>query len=143
MADERPATIAELRKAFAQDPGFALECAEKALTLTEAKAAYADVLAERGTAPLGNAPLSCRRDNSAAASGASDAGDPVEAFHEAVAEQMQRPGFQDRKKAIAAVCRRDVDLHEAYVLSCNEGAGVDVLQRIRSKFDAIRAQRRR
>ena len=42
--EPKPATIAELKAAFPTDPAFALESAEKAYTLTEAKAAYADVL---------------------------------------------------------------------------------------------------
>lgn len=47
VAEIKPATIAELKAAFPNDPAFALEAAEKALTLVEAKAAYADVLAAK------------------------------------------------------------------------------------------------
>jgi signal peptide peptidase SppA len=45
--EPKPASIKELRAAFPSDPAFALESAEKALTLVEAKAAYADVLQTR------------------------------------------------------------------------------------------------
>jgi len=44
VAEPKPATIAELKAAFPSDAAFALDAADKAYTLTEAKAAYADVL---------------------------------------------------------------------------------------------------
>lgn len=47
MADNRPASIKDLKSAFRNDPEYALECAEKNLSLIEAKAQYADVLAAR------------------------------------------------------------------------------------------------
>lgn len=46
-AAPKPATITELKAAFKDDPGFALEQAEKAATLEAARGAYADVLAAR------------------------------------------------------------------------------------------------
>lgn len=43
VAEEpKPASIKELRQAFADDSDFALDCAEKALTMIEAKAAYGE-----------------------------------------------------------------------------------------------------
>ncbi len=46
-AKAKPATISELRTAFKGDADFAMDCAEKGLTLSESKAAYADVLSKR------------------------------------------------------------------------------------------------
>lgn len=46
-AEDKPATITELKSAFKDDATFALDCAEKNLTLAAAKGAYADVLATR------------------------------------------------------------------------------------------------
>lgn len=42
-----PATISDLKNAFASDPAFALEAAERGLELVEAKAEYADKIASQ------------------------------------------------------------------------------------------------
>lgn len=47
--DTRPATIAELKAAFPNEPHFVLDAAEKACTLLEAKAIFSDVLQLRNT----------------------------------------------------------------------------------------------
>lgn len=49
MANTDTATlqVAEISKAFRDDPGFALTCLEQGLTLDQAKAAYADRLSQR------------------------------------------------------------------------------------------------
>jgi signal peptide peptidase SppA len=138
--EPKPASIAELKAAFPKDPAFALEAAEKALTLTEAKAAYADVLqsklaekdqtiqqlqTQQTQAPAGGKRAGTKPIESAASEQAPshNGGDPIEAFNEAVVQQMARPGYQnDRKKAIAAVMKAQPELHQAYLLATNTGA---------------------
>jgi len=101
-SEPKPATIAELKAAFPTDPAFALEAAEKAYTLTEAKASYADVLQARLTeanaklatkaeekpepvAPAGNKPLG---------------GNAVEANAGAVAYGTARGEFNAKVRAL-------------------------------------------
>lgn len=80
-----------------------------------------------GVKPIGTAPA-----EQSAVIGAG--GDAVEQFSAAVEEQMQKPGYSDRKKAIAQVCRTRPELHKAYLLASNPSS--EHRQRINDKYVA-------
>lgn len=121
------ATIAELESAFADDPKFALSAAKQGMSLMAAKAAYADVLAERlkaeqtkqaaaQTAPAavakkpGVPAVESAGKASATAAGGSDA---VAEFESRV--QVLVDGGMPRHKAAQKVLGADAQLRADYV----------------------------
>ncbi len=142
--EPKPATIAELKAAFPKDPLFALESAEKAFTLTEAKAAYADVLATR----LDQATAQAEQLKAAAAATAakdepprkpgvrplesgtpagareSFAGDAKAEFRARV-EELRAKGMS-RQDAVRKVCVEQPDLQAAVIAQANPGKEVVV-----------------
>ena len=127
--EPQPASIKDLKQEFKDDPAFALEAAENAWTMQEAKANYCDRLREKqrqqadeslepkggvGNRPLESGPASKARGKSAG-------GDAVAEFNDAVSEQMTKPGYSNRQKAIRAVASADPELHRSYLEACNPG----------------------
>lgn len=151
--EPRPASIKELRQQFVDDPSFALEAADNAWTMQEAKSHYCDRLQAKGReekaaqaaaakeptdepskAPKGGGGVKAVESASKAkATGRVSDGDPVAEFGDAVTAQMAKPGFSDRKKATQAVMRRDPELHRAYLEATNSGRKAKAL--IADKFD--------
>ena len=159
MADEKnppaqkpqPASLKELRAAFAKNPEFAMDCHEKGLTLIEAKAEFADVLqkqiddgakaeaekakqeAERPRGRVGvTAVPSGRAANTQDENEEGYTGNAVVDFDAAVTEEMERTKG-DRHKAVANVSRRDSKLHRAYLEATNPKRKQRAL--IADKFD--------
>lgn len=138
--DTRPATIAEMRRAFPDDPEFAMDALERGWSMSKATSA---IDARRQSAELDD-PQSPGggKGVKAIASGSRiitqqesrHDGDPIAALNAAVIEQMQKPGYQlDRKKAIAVVIRQDPELHRAYLEATNRGR--DRRRLIAEKFE--------
>jgi signal peptide peptidase SppA len=96
--EPKPASITDLKAAFADDPAYALEAAEKALTLTEAKAGYADVLSARLKEANSKLAVATAAGAATAAGGkAAETTTPA-----AAAEQPKRPGVKAVESAGAA-----------------------------------------
>lgn len=148
-AAEKPkaATIAELRAAYADDPTYALEAAEKGLTLEQAEAGYAKVLrarlAQQGqqqgqggqqTKPAGAKPLGGKAARVDADAGDGEHGDDAVAmFSSAVREQMKANGG-DRPKAVIAAAKRNPELHRQYLEATNPGRKTRAM--IADKYEA-------
>jgi signal peptide peptidase SppA len=158
-APEQPkaATMAELRAAC---PGassdFLVEAAEKGHAVAQAKDAFigwqaaqirsrdeamektkTDPAPQQQQRPAGGGTRSIEAGAAEGAGGknrASAGGDAVAEFNTAVEEQMAKPGYKDRKKAIAQVCRTQPELHQAYLIASNPGAKQRA--QIRERFDA-------
>lgn len=137
--EPKPASIAELKAAFPRHAGFALDCAEKALTMGEAKAGFADVLqqeneelrAKAAQQPGAQAPAQAAPKPGVRSlkNGAGDLRKPEQAygdgesadqFKSLVDEEMKahagNPKFT-RIDAVAAVARKNPELHEEFVSS--------------------------
>jgi ClpP class serine protease len=132
----RGASIAELRAACpGANADFLVDCASKEMTAAQAADAFRlwqqkqlsdGVAAEtppRVRKP--GVPPSCYEagDEPPDAAATIPAEDAVALFNAAVALQMEEPGYGDRRKAVAAVCRAYPRLHEAYLTASNLGAG--------------------
>jgi signal peptide peptidase SppA len=130
----RPATIAELESAFAGEDRFVLQAAKNGWTITEATSAFAVIKADRDRRPAagssgGNV---ARRPGVPALESAPErgggngiavgggSGSAVEQFDAAVIEKQKQPGFENRKRAIDAVCRQQPELHRAMLLETNQ-----------------------
>jgi signal peptide peptidase SppA len=142
--EPKAATMAEFKAAC---PGassdFLVECSEKGMTVPQAKDAFIGwqaaqirtrdeelTKAKQSTtaAPAAGATQPKKPGVPALASEAAErstagaaGGDAIAAFGSAVEEQMKKPGFDDRKKAIAAVCRSKPQLHQEYLEATNKG----------------------
>lgn len=139
------ATVAELRAAFPDDPGFALDAAEKGSTLLEAKAAYADVLrAQLTKSKAQTATAEASRDEVVAAAAvvvepkpklagavavvegtgagsAQNVGTATERWETALAAKIVAMG--DKRRATAALVREQPDLHADYLNEFNASKG--------------------
>jgi signal peptide peptidase SppA len=126
-SEPKPATIAELKASFPNDPSFALEAAEKAYTLTEAKAAYADVLQARLTAKEqeladvrkpapGNKALGAGDQQQAA-----PVGDAKEAYEAKMRELMAGGGHMSREQAARHIVVNHPEIQNAYIEQANAG----------------------
>lgn len=146
-SERQPASVKDLRAAFPDDPTFALDAAERGLTLLEAKAEYGDKLAVKLTAERKRreeleAKLAKAERFSPA--GAISAGtgsietpaDPIEAWNTALAAEcdrltklgslgLQRQGItvtreaNVRGQAVANLAARHPDMHRAYLEAYN------------------------
>lgn len=117
---QRPATLAELRAKYADDPAFALDAGEKALTMVEAEAAYAVVLRKQLQAAKTHTAFSPLGGSVARKGvGAEPTGDPMSDYSAAVAEKMKLG--MDRGAAIRAVNKSNPDLHRSYLEATNPG----------------------
>lgn len=97
--EPKPASIAELKAAFPDDPAYALDAAGSALTMVEAKAAYADVLT--GRLKEANAKLAAAATSASAAAAAG--GKTTETTSaETTTEPPKRPGVKAVESAGAA-----------------------------------------
>jgi|SRR5581483_6122490 len=119
--NDRPATIGELKATFPDDPTFALECAEKALTLAESKIAFADkTLASK---PVGKAPGGKPIATAAKArTQSTDEGGGVTAddFEAAVCEVIRTSPHLTRKQAVIQAARQNPEAHQAWIDATNQ-----------------------
>lgn len=120
---KKPATVAELKEAFADEPAFCLEQFEAGATLLEAKAAYAEVLKKRN-AELSqqNAELKKNKDKKGrtgtdpiVSGGEGAAGG--EDFIQAAADYAEEHKCT-RTEAMRKVKKAQPELHAAYIRSC-------------------------
>lgn len=135
------ASIAELKAAFPNDAQFALDAAEKGLTLIEAKAAYADTLAARlqnrdaelaqarkeqqeaaakATTPGRGAAAVPEGETATVADGGST-GDPIAEWNAALDAKVQ--ARIPRARAVSQLVKAKPDLHQRYVAAWNEANG--------------------
>jgi signal peptide peptidase SppA len=130
--EPKPATIAELKAAFPKDPSFALECAEKALTTTEAKAAYADVLiarlaeSEKKNAKRPGGPGVVDQSGAASAAAQEQGSDAVTAWKAAVNRHVA--AGMHRSHAAKRVVQENPELHLAYLQATNTGRRAQLLE---------------
>lgn len=148
--ERTPASVKDLRAAFPNDPTFALDAAERGLTLLEAKAEYGDKVAaqlvtERTAREAAEAKLAqatTRKGSPAGAIGGGSEGgqpaaDPVEAWETALAAEcdrltkigslgLQRQGLvvtreaNVRGQAAANLAAREPDMHRAFLTAHND-----------------------
>lgn len=134
--EPKPATIAELKAAFPTNPAFALDCAEKAMTLLEARAAYADVLAKeneelrkKAAAPQqqptqankpGVKPIETKQLAAPVSGHVSEAygsGEAADTFKSLVSAKLEKNPKMKRMDAVAAVAKENPEIHQQYVES--------------------------
>ena len=148
MSDEKTkstppaATIAELKAEFKDDPAYALEAAEKGLTLIEAKAEYSDRLREQvkdrdakleandlkikelqadAEAPkkLHGAHPVAETDNNDGGGGGGAYDNPKAEVNQRIAAKMKADPNLARSAAHKAVMAEDPDLRQAYLEAHN------------------------
>jgi signal peptide peptidase SppA len=138
MSNSESAALAELRQAFPKDLEFAVRACERGLSVTEAKAEYADVLQARADAEReqlherlqqaeqraqqaeeahrGNSAVSVANDNPAGNR------DPVAQWNElkrAALANCNTP--TERQQALSRLVADNQELHTAYLTAQNEG----------------------
>lgn len=133
--EPKPATIAELKAAFPTNPAFALDSAEKAMTLLEARAAYADVLAKEneelrkkaaapqqqptqtnkpGVKPIATAAVAGGSDGNRVSS-AYGSGEAADQFKSMVEELRAKNPRMSKMDAVSRVARENPELHQQYI----------------------------
>jgi signal peptide peptidase SppA len=128
-SNEKPATVTELKAAFPDDAEFALEAAEKAYTLLEAKAEYSDVL--KGRIDAGEVKPGRRRSGPdalesaprTAGVGAGDAEIELKTLIDARAEKIGRREKNPelaRMKAYSEVKKENPDLVQQVIDEAND-----------------------
>lgn len=140
--------MAELHAAFPNDLPFAVAQFQAGASLIEAKAAYADVLAERNAKltedlkeakkmPPGRVASGCATlgNGGGKPENANDYGDPVALVAERIQSLMARG--TSRQDAMRTVFKADRELHEAYMRATNAHKGADVSAMIDKRFAAV------